>query len=124
MRRAAYDKKRRCPVCLKEFWAARYKAVYCSATCRQRGHRKPAMEEQLGRYYDEAHSGIMALVAVHDRGLVGFRAQKRLQSLCIAIIQAVNDQTRGIIYDQLKDDFFRLYRDKQLSRYRPEESDS
>lgn len=108
MSHSAYDKKRRCPVCLKEFWAARRSAVYCSPKCRVRAHRKPAMEEQIGKYYDEAHSALMALVAVHDRGVESYRAQKRLQSLCLSILQSVNDQTRRLIYAQLADDFYRL----------------
>lgn len=108
MSHASYDKKRRCPVCLKEFWAARRSAVYCGAKCRVRAHRKPAMENQIGRFYDEAHSGIMALVAIHDRGLEGLRAQKRLQSLCVEILQNVSDETRRVIYSQLADDFYRL----------------
>lgn len=108
---AAYDKKKQCPVCRKEFWAARRAAVYCSDTCRQRGHRKPSAEKRMGEFYDNARMNIMSLVAVTGRGVEAYRAQRRLQSLVVETIQHLDDQTRRMIYDQIKDDLYRLYRD-------------
>jgi len=118
---AAYDKKKRCPVCRKEFFAARQTATYCTPTCRQRAHRKPALESRIKELYDDAHLGIMGLIALTDRagGLDALRAQKRLQAIVLEIIQSADDDTRSVIYEQLKDDFYRL-RDNSVSRYRPE----
>ena len=102
------DQHKKCPVCLKGFWAQRRTAVYCSATCRQRAHRKPAMEARIGQFYDDAHSAILSLIAVGDRGLEGFRASKRLQTLALQIVEHMSDQTRRQFYEQIKDDFYRL----------------
>lgn len=118
MSTAEYDKKKRCPVCRKEFFGARQTGTYCGATCRQRAHRKPPLEERIKDLYDDARTGIMGLIALTDRagGLDALRAQKRLQSLVLEIIQNADDQTRTVIYEQIKDDFYRL-RDTKSSRY-------
>lgn len=36
---AAYDKKKKCPVCGKEFWAARRSAKYDKESCRKAAQR-------------------------------------------------------------------------------------
>lgn len=116
-----YDRKRKCPVCLKEFWAAKDKAVYCSDKCRQRAHRRPPLEKRLKEMYDNAHGAIMGLVAVADRSADGFRAQQRLKSLFLEIVNSVDDNMRRMLYEAIKEDMQRvLYRDNQVSRYRPE----
>ena len=121
----AYDRKRKCPVCLKEFWAAKNKATYCSATCRQRAHRRPPLEKRIKEMYDNAHNAIMGLVAVADRSGEGFRAQQRLKSVFLEIVNSVDDNTRRILYEAIKDDLHRvLYRDTSTSRYRPENEDA
>lgn len=102
---------RQCPVCLKQFRAERRTATYCSPKCRQRKHRKPVLEERLKEFYDTAHESIMGLVATGDRSVDSFRAQKRLQTLAVEIIQNMNDETRKILYEQIKEDFYRVYRD-------------
>lgn len=105
----AWDCVRRvCPVCLKGFRAERRTAVYCSARCRQRAHRKPPPEAKMKAYYDAAHDGLMGLMTVDGRGVESFRAQKMLQSLVIEAIQALPDSTRRIIYSQIKEDLQRL----------------
>lgn len=116
-----YDRKRKCPVCLKEFWAAKNKAVYCSAKCRQRAHRRPPLEERIGELYDDAHVALMGIIALTGgRDFDGFRAQQRLKALFMEIVNASDDKTRSVLYGAIKDDVFRLYRDTSLSRYRPE----
>lgn len=114
-----YDKRKRCAVCLKDFWAARRNATYCSDTCRQRAHRKPSLEKRIKEFYDDAHSAIMSLAAVSDRGFEGYRAQKCLQTLMLQMIEAMPDQSRRTLYQQLETDFYRL-RDSSMSRNRPE----
>ena len=119
----AFDIKRKCPVCLKEFWAAKQKAVYCSDKCRQRAHRRPPLESRIKDLYDDAHTSIMGLVAVSDRSGNGLRAQQRLKALFLEIINNVDDTTRRAMYEAIKDDLYRVvYRDSSVSRYRPENS--
>lgn len=120
IRRAAYDQKRKCPVCLKEFWAARHSATYCSAKCRQRAHRKPPLEERLKEFYQEAELALLNLIAISDRGIDGQRAQRMMRALLLKIVSNLTDENRQAFYQQIQDDVFRLYRDRNLSQYRPE----
>lgn len=112
---------KRCPVCLKSFGASKHSAVYCSATCRQRAHRKPPIEQRLREFYDDGRAAIVSLAAVaNGHSFEAYRAQKRLQSLALEILQNVDDRTKMLIYDQMKEDFYRVLRDKDMSRHRPE----
>jgi hypothetical protein len=105
----AWDKITRvCPVCRMSFAAERRTAVYCSARCRQRAHRKPPIERRIKEFYEKAHDGLQGLIMVGDRGLEALRAQTVLRALIIECIQSLPDSTRRKLYDQIREDFYRL----------------
>lgn len=93
---------KKCPVCLKPLWGYRRTKIYCSATCRNRAHRKPTPEAKIKEFYDEAHSGIMGLVTVCGRDLDGYRAQMRLKALALEILQAASEDVQRKIYEDLR----------------------
>lgn len=97
-----------CPVCLKRFAAQRRSAIYCSATCRQRAHRKPPPETRIKDAYAQAQDGLRLLMTIDGRGFESIRAQKMIQSLVVEAIQALPDSTRKLIYEQIRTDFYRL----------------
>lgn len=106
------DIRRKCPVCLKEFWAVRITAVYCSSKCRQRAHRNPPLEKRITELYDTARNALMGLIAVVDRSsFEGYRAKRSLESLVRTLIEHLPDDARRMIYDAISEDFHRL-RDK------------
>ena len=77
----------------------------------------------MREFYDDGRAAIVSLSAVaNGQGFEAYRAQKRLQSLALEILQNVDDRTRALIYDQMKEDFFRLFRDKEVSHHRPDNS--
>jgi len=111
----------RCSVCLKNFWASKRSADTCSARCRKRKQRNPPLEERIGELYDDAHVAIMGIVALTGgRDFDGYRAQQRLKSLFLEIVNSVDDRTRRVMYDAIKDDLYRVFRDTSVSHHRPE----
>lgn len=82
---AYYDKKKKCPVCLKEFWAARRTAVYCSPRCKQRSHRKKDPAQVLKDLNKALNSDVNHVAMYIDDPEHGFRARGTLKSLRITI---------------------------------------
>ena len=108
---AIYDKKKKCPVCLREFWASKRTAIYCSTKCRVRAHRYPPLEERIKELYEDAHVSIMGIVALTGgRDFDGYRAQLRLKALFVEIVNGVDDRTRRQMYESIQDDVMRLFR--------------
>lgn len=94
----------RCPECGHDF-EGRANKITCSSTCKGRRDRREKPEVTVKKLYEAAHDGIMGLVGYSgDRDqLITMKAQKRLQVLCIEILQYAPEKVRADIYQQLKE---------------------
>lgn len=78
---AVYDKKKKCPVCLREFWASRRDAVCCSPRCKKRMQRTPSKEEYLKEGFSDAQSSMRLLSMYIDDPIHKARAINSLRAL-------------------------------------------
>lgn len=80
MAHACYDKKKRCPVCLREFYASRRDKICCSPRCKKRYQRAKPVSERLVEAFTEAQSDVR-FISAYNEGDTQARAQRMLVTL-------------------------------------------